>query len=392
MEQPYLSSQLEYLEQKFQESQRTIAQLQQRIEGQTYELQEQTQRIQILEEQLGLATAQAVRINQLDQQMEKFREEMLQAIERRFQRHEPVSAAAEFIDGNLVRQRLDHQAKSLNEIQRELQKNSRYDEIISLTRAETGRLHKEISEFQSSLDALRLKVDERVKPMRYLEERQNVDTRTLAEVQTELPNLHKKIDTGLAKIQLVEQRIPQFAKYELALDGVRDEMRRYREHIDFQVAQRERQLKDWTGLAQMTERQLKENEKAMEKYTEHYQLNKRALASLHDFQERLQNDQHRITELQRLAEERQRAEWEKFQTEFEQRWQKQSMEMQPHFTDFQRNIEAIQKRIEEVAKWHQTVDEQMNLILQIIEEDVQNRVMAVANWQQRFEKIASGEG
>jgi hypothetical protein len=162
--------------------------------------------------------------------------------------------------------------------------------------------------------------------------------------------------------------------------------------MDYQVAQRERQLKNWTEIAETTERRLKENEGAMEKYAEHYQLNKRALASLQDFQERLQNDQHRIRELQRLAEERQRAELEKFQVDFEQRWQRRNMELQPQFSDFQRSVEACQKRIDEIARLHQGTEEQLNLVLQVIEEDIQARALATANWQKRFEEIANGRG
>jgi hypothetical protein len=201
--------------------------------------------------------------------------------------------------------------------------------------------------------------------------------------------MQKKVESSLTKIQLVEQKIPQFAKYEAALESIREDLRRHREHMDYQVAQRERHLKNWTELAETTERRLKENEAAMEKYAEHYQLNKRALASLQDFQERLQNDQHRIRELQRLAEERQRAELEKFQTDYEQRWQK-PMELQPQFIDLQRSIETTQKRTDEITKLHQAMEEQLNLVLQIIEEDIQARAAATTNWQKRFEEIANG--
>lgn len=186
----------------------------------------------------------------------------------------------------------------------------------------------------------------------------------------------------------MSQQIPQFAKYEAALETIREEIRGYREHMDYQLAQRERQIKDWNATAQEAERRIRAIESAMEKYTEFYQLNKRALSSLQDFQERLQRDQHRFGELQRLAEERQRTETEKFRAEFDQRWQKQSMEMQPQFEDFQRNQGGLQKRIDELTKLQSTVEKQLGLLMQIIEEDVQTRAAAALDWQQRFEQIA----
>jgi chromosome segregation ATPase len=389
MEQPQVSAQFEYLERKYQEAQNTIARLQQRIEAQAYELQEQTLRMQNLEEELSQATAQAARISQLDEQLAHFKDEILQVLERRIGRYQPASPET---GSNLAKQQLDSQMKALNELQREVEKTRRFDDQIALLRAETTRLNKDVSKFQTSLESLGKQVDERMKPVLHLEERRRADTRLLTELQAELPELNKKVETNLSKIQLVEQKVPQFAKYEAALESIREEIRRHREHMDYQVAQRERQLKNWTEIAETTERRLKENEGAMEKYAEHYQLNKRALASLQDFQERLQNDQHRIRELQRLAEERQRAELEKFQVDFEQRWQRRNMELQPQFSDFQRSVEACQKRIDEIARLHQGTEEQLNLVLQVIEEDIQARALATANWQKRFEEIANGRG
>jgi chromosome segregation ATPase len=389
MEQPDLLTQFEYLEQTLLKAQSLIAKLQQRIEAQAYELQEQTRRIQTLEEQLAQNT-QAMRVPPINDQLEYFKQEILEIIEKRLNRYQERSP--EFSDNHLFKQQLNNQAKALNELQREVDKTYRYEEQISLARAEAGRLNQNISRFQTGLEELSRRIDEQIKPVAYLEERQNMEARLLAEIQAELPDLHKKIESNLTKIQIVEQKIPQFAKYEVALESLREDIRRYREHIDYQVAQRERQIKDWTELAQGAERRIKENEQAMEKYTEHYQLNKRALASLQDFQERLQNDQHRIRELQRVAEERQRAEWEKFQNDFEQRWQKRSMEIQPQFSDLQRNIEAFHKRFEDITKMQRSIEEQMNIVLQIIEEDVQHRASAISNWQNRFEEIASEQG
>jgi hypothetical protein len=127
----------------------------------------------------------------------------------------------------------------------------------------------------------------------------------------------------------------------------------------------------------------------MEKYAEHYQLNRRALEALQDFQERLQREQHKAAELQRLAEDRQQVEMEKWRAEYEQRWKKQSMEWKPTFADLQKNMDALQKRVEEMVKLSQTVQNQMDLVLQIIEEDIQNRTLSARDWQQRFEELAN---
>lgn len=387
MEQPHLSAQLEHLEQKIQESHSLIAKLQQRVEAQEYQLQEKTREIAELESQLDQATLQGERIAQIDAQLNSVKDDMRQMIEQRIHRLQPVQADPTK-SSSMVTQQLENHTRAINSLQREVERTERFDEQIALARTESQRLSKNILEFQAKLEKLDKQLDERVKPIRLLEDQRRSDMRILTEIQTEIPKLHQKADSSLSKVQIVEKKIPQFAKYEAALDDMREEIRRHREHMDYQIAQRERQVKDWSELAETAARHIAESKRDMGKYAEHYQLNRRALASLQDFQERLKNEQHRFGELQRLAEERQRTEFEKFQAEFEQRFQKRSMEIEPHLTDFQRSLDLLQKRIEEVDIYSRSLEEQLTLLMQIVEEDIQARTLATMSWQQRFEEIA----
>jgi chromosome segregation ATPase len=373
---------------RYQADQPVIAKLQQRVEAQAYQLQEQARQIQHLEAQLAELQLKQTSPPQLDDQLLNLKSEILQIVEDQYTRRQQ-----NFRDvNNAMLTQLDSFAKNLHELRRDLDRTQRYDEQISLARTEVDRLNKEISTFETRLDTLDKLLEERARAATYLEDQRRVDTLRLAELQTELPNLNKKIETSLSKVQIVEQQIPQFGQYQAALDEVREDIRRHRDHMDFQMAQRERLMKSWSDTSEAVERRLDEYKGLMEKYAEHYQLNKRALESLQDFQERLQREQHKAGELQRLAEERQQAEMEKWRAEYEQRWKKQSMEWKPTFTDLQKNMDALQKRVDEMAKLSQTVQNQMDLVLQIIEEDIQNRTLTAHDWQQRFEELANKQG
>jgi hypothetical protein len=129
----------------------------------------------------------------------------------------------------------------------------------------------------------------------------------------------------------------------------------------------------------------------MEKYAQHYQLNKRALASLQEFQERLQREQHQAEELQRLAEDRQRADMEKLQANYGQQWQKQSMEWKIQAESLQKDLDGLKDQAQKLAKFNESIEPQMNLILQIMEQDVQARIMAAQEWQEHFEQLADGQ-
>jgi len=385
MEKPYLASQIDDLEQRYQEGQEKIGKLQQKIEVQAYEMQQQEGRIQNLERELAEANTQLARVVQIDTQFERLKTELLNLVERQY----GTSQSPATDPSTTLAAQLDTHAKTLNNLLREVDKTHRYEEQITLARTEVERLNKTISTFQPQLDALKKQLDERVKDITYFEDQRRADTRQLTELQAELPDLHKKIAANLSKVQLVEQQIPQFGKYEIAIEELRNEIRRSRESTDFQIAERERQMKKWADLAEGQEDRIEEYKGLMEKYTEHYQLNKRALASLQDFRERLQREQHQVDELQRLTEERLWAAVQKWQAEYDQRWKKQSIEWQPKITDLLKNSEKLQQQFAQIQKFKQTFEQQLDMIFQIIEEDVQARALTASDWQRRFEELAS---
>jgi chromosome segregation ATPase len=282
--------------------------------------------------------------------------------------------------------------KILNEMRRELDALPRYDQPIALARVEVERLGKEVATFQGELEQLRKKAEQPGQALSYLEDQRREDARRLGEVQLELPKLRQQIEANVNKIQLVERHIPQFGQYQIALDEIRDDIRRYREYMDYQLAERERQLKKWMDIANTQEQGRTKFEEMVKKYEEHYQLNKRALDSLQDFRERLEREYHQSQELQRLAENRLRAEIEKWRVESEHLWKKQSVEWKPHVVDLERELETLEKRVGEVEKFNRVIAKQMDLVLQIIEEDIQTRTVAAHEWQRRFEEIVSNQG
>jgi len=387
MEKPYLASQIDNLEERYQAGQEKIAKLEQKLEAQAYEMQQQGGRIQNLEQELAEAHTQLNRVVQVETQFERLKTELLHLVEHQYSGPPPTAADPT----NALANQLDTHAKTLNNLLREVDKTHRYAEQITLARTEVERLNKTVSTFQPQLDTLKKQLDERVQDVTYFEDQRRADTRHLTELQAELPDLHKKIAANLSKVQLVEQQIPQFGKYEIAIEELRNEIRRSRESTDFQIAERERQIKKWVDLAESQEERIEEYKELIEKHTEHYQLNKRTLASLQDFQERLQREQHQTHELQRLTEERLWAAVQRWQVEYEQRWKKQSIEWQPKITDVLKTNEQLQQQIEQVKKFNKNFEQQLDMIFQIIEADVQTRTMAANDWQRRFEELASEE-
>ena len=195
---------------------------------------------------LAEARTQLGRVVQVDAQFERLKTELLHLVERQYSPAQPTASDST----STLAAQLDTHAKTLNNLLREVDKTHRYEEQITLARTEVERLNKMVSTFQAQIDTLKKELDERVKGITYIEDQRRADNRQLAELQVELPDLHKKIAANLSKVQLVEQQIPQFGKYEVAIEELRNEIRRSRESTDFQIAERERQMKKWADLAE----------------------------------------------------------------------------------------------------------------------------------------------
>ncbi len=367
-----------------------IAQLQQRVENQEYQIQEQNKQIRHLEDRWVKTQFTLEKISQPDERFVELKKELLAIVEEQYSRRQPNPKEGDSISAT----QLENQTKAINELRRELEKTHRYEEQIAIARTDFERLNKEISTLENRLEELNKLFNERAESGRYLAEQRRIDTQRLSELQAELPKLQNKIETNLfAKIKLMERQIPQFGEYQLALEKIREEIRNQREHMDYQIAQRERQIKNWAESAEAHEERMSKYQTSIEKYAEHYQANKRILETLQDFQERLQREQHQANELQRLAEERQQIVFEKWKTDYEQRWKQRNTEWKPAISDTQRLLDMLQKQMEEMQKSHRAIGSQLDMVLQILEEDIHHRTATAQDWQRRFEEIARmGEG
>ncbi|MEM7345365.1 MAG: hypothetical protein AAF485_14085 [Chloroflexota bacterium] len=381
------SSQYDELEQQYQAAQNKIALLEQKTESQAQTFQEQTQRLHTVENELAQAQAALARLSNVDERLDFLKQELLQTIE---DKSNSQTKTPEINQIDTVQ--LDGQTKALNEIQRELDKIRRNDDQLALTRGEVERLNTTITTFDNQLTELRRTLETQNRTNTDGEEQRRGELRYLTEIQIELPKLQRKLETNLSKIQTLEQRMPQFGKYELGLKDVHEEIRRHREYMDFQMAQRERQMKTWIELSEGQERRMDEYSGLIEKYAEHYQLNKRALASLQEFQERLQREQHQAQELYRLAEDRQRVSLERWQGDYEQKWQRQALELAPHQEELNKQLNTLQEQFDKLTQSNQALQQQVDLVLQIMEEDLQARAASTESWQRRFEEIASEQG
>jgi chromosome segregation ATPase len=387
MEYAQLESRISFLDTEYRREKSELAQLKHQLELSEAEKEEMSKRIEALEAELLEIKTHLSKIESLEGIIERFKGEMLNALEEQRLTQKRVLKDAERARAI----ELDSHTKAINEIRRKLEQQRNLDELVTLARTETDRQGAVLVSFQQRLDNLAKQTDEHLRSVSYLEEQRRTDTKRISELKVETTDLFKQTAMQLSKIELLEQQIPQFGQFQAELAKVKESIRAEVERAQYQHARVERTVKSWDTLSETVQRRLEEYEARMERYAEQYQRNLKALEELQSFQERLKRDQHEFMELHRLNADRQKNQFEEWQSVQEQTLRKQALESERKMADMLKKIEKLEKDLTDTVIDLPDLRNQITLLLKIAEEDAIHRTIAARDWQVRFEQLATEE-
>ena len=208
-------------------------------------------------------------------------------------------------------------------------------------------------------------------------------------MQKEVSDLFRRINQQVSKYELLEKQIPQFGQFQIALEDNRETIRIEIERSQHQMAQIERQVRNWQDLTDSVFRRLDEYETRMARYAEQYQLNQKSLENLETLQERLGRDQREFTELQRLTFDRQQTTLDTFEDEQDKRLREQALNLENQVNDIRKEVKGIYGSFTDVHPKLEALQKQFHLLLRIIEEDAIARTIASKEWQVQFEQLAT---
>ena len=387
MEHSQLSQMVTWLDKEHQRDRAELHQLQQRVETLAGEREEQAKRIIDLEAELAALHAYVDRVAQIEGYFERFKHEMNTLLEKSEARRQQALR-----DSDRVRQvEIENVTQTISEIRKEVEKFRRYDEELAARRADMQRLSETVARLQQQIMDANKSQDERVRSISYLEEQRHQDNKRIAQLQAQIPELFKKNELQLSRIQQLEQLPARVGELKSSVDEVRQQQKQELERAQFQDAQRERQMKSWLEEAELQRQRMTEYEQRMERYAEQYQRIKKAMEDLQEFEEQIQRQQHETAELQRLAENRQRSQLEEWQTQEEQRWKKHTMEWDHQWSEYDKALAQLTERATALEKRVKANEKQLQSLLQMAEEDAQMRTIAAQDWQARFEEMVEQE-
>lgn len=389
MDYAQLESRITFLDEQYRREKEEITQLRFRLERSEAEKGDLMGRIAALESELATVKSELPKIELMDNRNELFKSEIVSSLDRHEGRQRQVLK-----DLEVARQaELEVHTKAINDVRREVERSRNLDELISLARAEAERQADAISDLGKRLDTFINRLGEQIHRITYLEEQRRTDGQRVNALQVQLNESFRPIPTQLAKIELLEKQLPQFGKFQSALEEVRDNVRLEVEKVQYQQAEVDRKVKTWHDISDLLERRIADYESRLERYAEQYQHITKAIETLQNFQERIQHEQHEFSELQRLNFDRLRSDTEAWQKAAEEALQKQYVNVDREVEVMQREIAKLEPQVQAVAVKIPPVQSQVDLLLKILEEDILTRSVTAREWQTRFEQLATeGEG
>ncbi len=383
-----ITQRLEWLDEQRRQDRALISDLQNRLanyEGRQNVLEG---RIKALEAALSDLKSVTSRINQFDQALDKHRNDTLQMLKERDQRHLRRERESE--------NRWQTQVDDLNRRLREL--GSRLDVLPDIQAAlaaldETDqRLRRDLSKLEGKLAASREGLDDLRRTQSVLDENRRQDLKRIADLQGEIAAVRRRTDEIREKIDLANDTAKLLDMRINTLMASEEERRRaqldFIENQSRRQAERDRTWKEMQARFQSFADLAANFDIQLGAIQETHRQVKRALEQFEDINQRLERRITEITEMQRLAEDRMRQEWVAFKADDQKRWTSYSLSSDAQYKELKSQLEKVADRITELADELQTQRDLFEQTSDVTEAQLQ----ALMNWAHQWLETLSQLG
>jgi len=312
---------LKWLDEERLKDKATIATLEERIQGLSQQLAQQTAQIQELQTRLAGVQSVLSQVTKFEQMVSSYKAELIIEVNHREETRRKEQAEAERL------RRIEYKTltSNLNRLEKELRILPRYDEDLNARKAESQRLSEALQRIEVTVADLSQRSDDRMQAITYVEEQRRADNRRIVNLEHDTTELHRRIETLAPKLPLfedmlqkqrsrIEEAILETKKYEKPIEELR--------LSDFQ---REQKMKQYLDQGEQVAQEMERIRTQTQGFIEQQQLAKRALAKLEPFQARMEKRQNEVAEMQRVAEDRVRRQWEEWQEKQEKQQKKRDV-------------------------------------------------------------------
>jgi chromosome segregation ATPase len=311
---------IEWLDEERRRDKNAIARLEERI-GQQQELIEQLVRqLNGLENEHSEMRSVFMPAGNESKLVEQMRGEMRQLLEsteaKRLTTERELERRLEFNRETMTR--------PIRELNERMDKLEQHREDLTAFRAERDRISTTLVALQQRVEDLAKKADEPERRLMQLDEQRRQDSRRIADIQAEMPDLQKLIEGVRVKIERVEaltlKNEGRFLDMQNTEQSRREELQGFVEQQKLIMQQHSQEIKDLARSIGTYDDDIRRNLERFESWTETYRQMKKIVEDFDRIGERLERRINEVAEMQRLSEERFREEWNDWIKDDQRRW------------------------------------------------------------------------
>ena len=348
MEINQIASMIEWLDEERRRDKGTIALLEERLAQHIDRIETVQRRVDTVESEQAVIRQETLPANKEIDILERVREETELMMEQVEARRLTAEREAER-RGDLQRENAQRAVRELGEKTERLEKQL---SNISDLQTEGDRLSNAMRILNQEMEDVTKQLEGPDRRLTHLEEQRRTDTRRLAEIETELPEYKKSVDSTQPKIALLEELAVRNERRIQDFNNVdRERREQIQQFIDQQqllVQQRDQQLSELTKRFGIHDEELQKNIERFEAWAQAYREMKRIIDDFNRIGDRFERRINEASEMQRLSEERFREEWNDWRDDDQKRWKQLTLSSDEVWRNHDKEFETFIKRIDEV--------------------------------------------
>lgn len=311
---------LDWLDEQRRRDAERLQQLEKRLAALEESVAKNTSQVKELAAENARLSSLAARISQFDESLGKHRQEVARFLG---EAEEARSAKEKLLEQARKRDQADL-ARSLAEVEAELQRLGELRHSLEARREEEIRLTRTLDGLARGIDDLRARQEDQTRWMTSFEEARKQEGKRVAELQGDLTDLRMRMEATRGALDTVEDRVRRLEVRAAELSAGESERREaltlWMEQQSLRQVEFERGAKEWERRFEAFEKMALELEQRMVAYDETYRALRQQREELDALLERLERRIGEISEMQRLAEDRARQEWAAFLADEQKRW------------------------------------------------------------------------
>lgn len=361
MEINQIARMIEWLDEERRRDKQTIATLEQRLAQQAETITALQRRVNSVESDQTVIKETAIPLNKERDMLETMRQEMRQILESTEARRLTAEREAE------RRQELNREqlTRSVRDLQDQLNKIQRSTGSITEVRTEGSRISDSLAILQQRIDDLTAQMEEPDRRLAFLEEQRRQDARRISEIESDLPEYKKLIDTVRPKVALIEdlalRNERRIGEVQNAERERREQIQQFVDQQSLVTQQRDQKIDDLMKRFGQHDYAMQENIERFETWAAAHREMQRIISDFDRIGDRLERRINEVAEMQRLSEDRFRQEWNDWRDDDQKRWKQLTLandeawrnhdrEFSPYVVQLKKISEAIDSLTDEITR------------------------------------------